>query len=146
MSEITFAIAIFYDKDLNIIVQKRGTIAKMGEKYAFWGGRIEEGETPEQAVKRELIEELNYRPPELEYWGDYSYVVHQKGIYDGYKLNFYVFISPITPKVESLKVLEGEGIVKIPIQEAIEERGFLKGVPGFMPELKKYLQKRVGKS
>ena len=44
------AICVFYDKDLNIVVQERGGHSKAGEKYGFWGGQIEEGETKEQAM------------------------------------------------------------------------------------------------
>jgi 8-oxo-dGTP diphosphatase len=31
--------------------------------WAFFGGHIDPGETPEEAVKRELLEEISYTPP-----------------------------------------------------------------------------------
>ena len=64
-------VVIFYDKNLNLLVEDRSKNSKVGEKYGFFGGGIEEGETSEQAIKRELIEELNYSPKVLDYWGIY---------------------------------------------------------------------------
>ena len=49
---------IFYD-DKKILIQDRRKISKWGEEYGFFGGKIEEGETPEEALKREMKEELN---------------------------------------------------------------------------------------
>lgn len=66
------AICVFYDQDLNIFVQERGSASKVGEKYGFWGGQLKEGETPEVAMRRELLEELDYEPKDLRYWGNHS--------------------------------------------------------------------------
>ena len=137
-----YAIVVFYDKDLNIAVQERGAASKMGEKYAFWGGQIENGETPKKAAIRELIEELSYRPKKLEYWGNYSFTITERGRYHGYLLNVSVFISPITLELEKTKVSEGSGLVKLSIEEVIQERGFLKGINKFMPKLKLFLEKK----
>ena len=55
------AIIILYDQDKKILLQHRAEDAKRLPGYwAFFGGSIEAGETPEQAVKREALEELNY--------------------------------------------------------------------------------------
>jgi len=55
------SIIILYDKDKKILLQHRAEDAKRLPGYwAFFGGGIEEGETPEQAVKREAFEELHY--------------------------------------------------------------------------------------
>ena len=55
------AIIILYDKDKKILLQHRAEDAERLPGYwAFFGGGIEAGETPEQAVKRETLEELNY--------------------------------------------------------------------------------------
>ena len=143
MKTLKFAIAVFYDKDLNIVVQERGEASKSGEKYAFWGGQMASGETPQEAVERELIEELNYRPEELEYWGASSFTIKEKGKYYGYKLDFAIFISPTTPSLMSSSVLEGKGLVKLPIENVIKEKGFSKGVAAFMPKLKRDLEQKV---
>lgn len=55
------AIIILYDEDKKILLQHRADDAERLPGYwAFFGGGIEAGETPEQAVKRETLEELNY--------------------------------------------------------------------------------------
>jgi 8-oxo-dGTP pyrophosphatase MutT (NUDIX family) len=115
------AIVIFYDRDLNILVQERGKHSKQGEKYGFWGGGIEEGETPEQAVKREILEELNYHLKEIKYWGPYSFVIDSPGS-DDYGEVFYgeIFLSPITQELIDSKVEEGSGKAMVNIDLAIE--------------------------
>ena len=49
-------------KDGRILAVKRGENKNkaIAYKYEFPGGKIEQGETPEQALKRELLEEMNY--------------------------------------------------------------------------------------
>ena len=49
-------------KDGRILAVKRGENKNkaVAFKYEFAGGKIEQGETPQQALKRELLEEMNY--------------------------------------------------------------------------------------
>ena len=55
------AVIILYNRDKKILLQHRSEDAKRLPGYwAFFGGGIEEGEIPEEAVKREAMEELNY--------------------------------------------------------------------------------------
>lgn len=55
------AIIILYDQDKKILLQHRTEdTKKMPGYWAFFGGKIEASETPEQVVKREALEELNY--------------------------------------------------------------------------------------
>jgi len=112
------AIVIFHDQK-NIILQERGVHAKMGEKYGFWGGGIEKKETPQQAIRRELIEELNYSPKTLEFWTDYSFTVTQPGPHHGLDITLHIFLSPITEELLSSKIEEGSGFVTLSIQEAL---------------------------
>lgn len=50
--------AIVFYKNNKIILQERGSHSKFGEEWGFFGGGLEKGETPEQAVIRETKEEL----------------------------------------------------------------------------------------
>ncbi len=55
------AVIILYNKEKRILLQHRSENAKrLPNHWAFFGGGIEAGETPEQAVKRETKEELEY--------------------------------------------------------------------------------------
>jgi len=137
--ERDYAIVVFYDKAFNIYVQARGKYSKMGEKYAFWGGMIKKDETPKEAITRELREELDYEPKEISYWGDYSFVIQEQGEFHYYKLNSSIFVAPVESGFENREVKEGFAVVALPVQRVIEEKGFIKGVARFMPELQKNL-------
>lgn len=55
------SVIILFDKKKRILLQHRSEDAKRLPGYwAFFGGGIEEGETPEQAARRESQEELSY--------------------------------------------------------------------------------------
>jgi 8-oxo-dGTP diphosphatase len=45
-------------KDGKVLIAKRRAGDKLGGKWEFPGGKVDEGETPEEALKRELLEEL----------------------------------------------------------------------------------------
>src|SRR3990172_3386774 len=102
------AIVIFYDKEFNFLVQLRKGHSKVGEKYGFFGGGIEDGETAEKAVRRELREELQYSPKELKYRGVYSFKINMPDSkFNGEVRCGELFLSPITD--ELLKtVAEGD--------------------------------------
>jgi 8-oxo-dGTP diphosphatase len=55
------SVLILYDHERRILLQHRTDDAPIfPNHWAFFGGGIEEGESPEQAVKREGLEELGY--------------------------------------------------------------------------------------
>ncbi len=56
MKEVTAAIII---KDGLALIAQRGKNENLSGKWEFPGGKIEEGETPQECLKREIQEELN---------------------------------------------------------------------------------------
>ncbi|MCU0515571.1 MAG: NUDIX hydrolase [Oscillatoria sp. Prado101] len=67
------AIAILY-RDGKFLLQLRDNIPGIIYPgcWGFFGGHMEPDETPEVAVKRELLEEIGYAPPLMSKFGLYS--------------------------------------------------------------------------
>lgn len=133
MNTRNVALVLFTDGK-NIIVQERGKHSKVGEEYGFIGGGIEKGERNEQAIKRELEEELGFVPEKLEYLGSFPYIIQEKGDLNGWKINQEVFTSPITKKVEKAKISEGKALVKLKLEEVANGKGFPQGSTDFLKE------------
>ncbi len=67
------------------------------DHWGFFGGHLEEGETPEVGVKREVLEEISYslQNPIL------------FGRYDDKRALRYIFHAPLTVSIEALDLQEG---------------------------------------
>jgi 8-oxo-dGTP diphosphatase len=92
------AIAILYQED-KFLMQLRDNIPtiKYPGQWGLFGGHIEPGETPEVAVKRELIEELSYELSsiaEFKVYADETVVRH-------------VFQAPLLVELNQLVLGEG---------------------------------------
>jgi 8-oxo-dGTP pyrophosphatase MutT (NUDIX family) len=102
--KLRVVIIILYDLSKKFLLQHRSSDAKlMPDYWAFFGGEINERETPEQAVRRETYEELNYRlrSPHLVKEQEFK-----EGSADGY---MYVFIEYFDADKINLKLQEGQG-------------------------------------
>jgi len=73
------AVLIFIDRKENLLLQKRGSYSKGGEKLGYFGGNIDEGEEPKEALIRELKEELNYVPENIKFWKKVDFLIQQRG-------------------------------------------------------------------
>lgn len=90
---------ILYNKDKQVLLQQRTDDAPNAPgKWGFFGGGIEKGETPKEAVIRECYEELGYelKNPKL---------IHEKRIY--LTLKQFVFIEKYD-EVQKLVLMEGK--------------------------------------
>ncbi len=93
------SIAILY-RDNKFLMQLRDnipTIVYPGH-WAFFGGHIEPGETPEVALRREILEEISYTLPEK---------ISQFGTYENESILRHVFHAPL--EVELNQLVLGEG-------------------------------------
>lgn len=55
------SLLLLFDEKKRILLQHRTDDApRLAGYWAFFGGGIEKGETPEDAVRREIMEELEY--------------------------------------------------------------------------------------
>jgi 8-oxo-dGTP diphosphatase len=78
------AIAILY-RDGKFLMQLRDNIPTIiyPGRWAFFGGHIEPGETPDIAVRRELQEEIGYVPPVLTKFGCFTTEISIRHVYHG---------------------------------------------------------------
>lgn len=96
-----------------ILLQERRSISKVGEEWGFFGGGIEAGETPEQALVREIDEELAFRLEQFTLLGEIK-VEHPKRV----GIN-YLFIAPCPP-LERLTLREGDSCKLFTLNEMRE--------------------------
>ena len=75
-SERPVALLLPYKRDegkILVYLQRRDKDAKRSpDWFGFFGGGIEEGESPEQALLREAKEELDYLPVNTKFLGEYE--------------------------------------------------------------------------
>lgn len=73
--KVTAAIIVEGEK---VLIAQRGCHDKLALKWEFPGGKIDEGETPEECLKREINEELSLDIEVGRYFGS-SYYRYEKG-------------------------------------------------------------------
>ena len=59
MGELTFVTAAVIEEQGKVLIARRKVGDRFGGRWEFPGGKIEPGELPEEALKRELREELD---------------------------------------------------------------------------------------
>jgi 8-oxo-dGTP pyrophosphatase MutT (NUDIX family) len=93
------AIAILYQKD-KFLMQLRDNIPNIlyPGYWGLFGGHIELGETPDVAVKREILEEISYNLPAT---------VSEFGCYDDDSIVRHVFQAPLLVELNQLVLNEG---------------------------------------
>lgn len=128
------ALIIFYDNKGRILLQDRRGISSFGAEWGFFGGAIEKGETPEQAVVRETREELSFDLKEYKYVLKYSYKI--ESINTLVKLN--VFISPLK-NISDFKQKEGARMKLFTLEEAEKLKMVSEGDIEMIRRLKKIL-------
>jgi len=95
---VEVAIAILY-QDNKYLMQLRDNIPTIAAAgcWGLFGGHIEPGETPEIAVKREVMEEIGYDLPEFA----------EFGCYPDEKVIRHVFQAPLLVDINQLVLNEG---------------------------------------
>jgi 8-oxo-dGTP diphosphatase len=93
MKKIEVVAAIIYFEDKILCVQRpKNKLSYISEKFEFPGGKIEQGETQKEALKRELFEELNIL---TEIKSFFSTDIHE---YPDFELTMHSFICKVTTK------------------------------------------------
>ena len=76
-------------------------------QWGLFGGHLEPGETPQEAIYRELAEEIQYHPPQLQYFGTYP----DPGVVR------HVFQGALTVGVDQLTLREGWDMAILSVAE-----------------------------
>lgn len=107
--------AIILSPDKILLFHRGNEIGLMGaDQWHIVGGGSEEGETPEETVRREVAEEVTYVPNIFNYWGK---VIGSKGE------DVFVFVVFVDKSEENLFIHgagEGQGIGFFSIDEALK--------------------------
>ena len=96
------AVAILYQGD-RFLMQLRDDKPEIRYPgyWAFFGGHLESGEQPAEAMRRELQEEIGYCPPQVHYFGSHlsdSQIIR------------HVFHAPLNVGIETLQLNEGQDL------------------------------------
>jgi len=70
---MTTVIAAIIMKDGKVLIAQRGQGQRLAGKWEFPGGKLEEGETPQECLKREIKEELDMDIEVEGYFGESVY-------------------------------------------------------------------------
>ena len=77
--------------------------------WGLFGRHLEPGETPEQALRRELLEEISWQPPDLE-----LVMVHPI-----HRRTAHVFRGELSVPLEQLQLLEGQDLGLVSPEELL---------------------------
>ena len=98
MKKIEVVAAVIFFEDKVLCVQRpKNKLPYISEKFEFPGGKVEEGETKEEALQRELLEELNLSTKIKTL---FLTVVHQ---YPDFELTMHSFMCEVTSKELTLR-------------------------------------------
>jgi len=109
------AIAILYCQD-KFLLQLRDNIPGIvyPGHWGLFGGHIELDESPDIAVKRELLEEISYSPS----------ILSKFGCYTDSKVVRHVFHAPLTVELNQLVLSEGWDMNLLTLEEIRQGRAY----------------------
>ena len=95
---IPIALAII-KRENKYLLQLRDDVANIAHPghWGLFGGHVEPGETPAVAVKREILEEINYLPLSIDFFASFPTP----------KLVRHVFVASLTVDLDQLELREG---------------------------------------
>ncbi|MBU0466147.1 MAG: NUDIX domain-containing protein [Nanoarchaeota archaeon] len=97
------SVILFIDPNGNILLQDRKSMSQHGEEYGFFGGKIEDGENPDQALVREIKEELGIKLTNFKFFKHHQKIIEEKNM----DLEWFLYTAPM-PGLNKINVQEGK--------------------------------------
>jgi mutator protein MutT len=112
MNRFVSCAIIFDTESRKVLLQHRTADARINpNKWGFFGGHGEEGETPDEAFVREIKEELNIALQSSDFRPLFSYEHKENGIFR------YVYLVTSLNAITPLVISEGQGYAWVPVSE-----------------------------
>lgn len=130
--------AVVVDNDSNkVLVARRSLIVSHPSKWEFVGGKVEPGETPEEALRREFFEETEADIEVGRFLGDIFYDYRNKGSASHEILFYECFLQNGKPKIkpevyQDIRWVSREDLLKLDFIEA--DRDFVRKLSGVKNE------------
>ncbi|KKQ73746.1 MAG: hypothetical protein US96_C0054G0008 [Candidatus Woesebacteria bacterium GW2011_GWB1_38_5b] len=123
--------------DNKILFFKRDNISTISEpnRWQLPGGHLEEGETPLEALKRELVEEVSYSPKKIHYIGGLKNEFREVNI-------FWSYVDTNESKRFKLREFEGQEIRFMTVEQALSKK-LTKNVRFYLSSYKDILEKHL---
>lgn len=118
------ALAIL-QQDGNFLMQLRDDLPHIAYPghWSLFGGHLELGETPEEALKRELIEEIGYKVSDS----------RKIGCYADEKVTRHIFYAPLTIAVTELNLQEGQDLALLTLEDIQQGYAYSKKIQQSRP-------------
>lgn len=129
------ALIVFYDEQHRVLLQNRTNIIGARSPWGFFGGKLEEGETAEEAVVRETKEELKYTLTTFSLLGTFTDVDEHDC-----EVTLSVFTAPF-PGMNKLVLCEGADMRLFSVQE-VRSIGMSRRDNKVLDDLERFFEKK----